>query len=228
MSDAPLSRSSRLRPFAGRFDLRINKNKYGLIRRTIKRVSQSSSKINIKKYRMDSNNNGKNDDKPINGNVKNKEVPIFMVQRKQVLAPIRKWMSPQQPFRTIKEWKPPSLYDPLKPVQCKNLNNECWFEIFNHLTLNELCNVAKVCDGIKLAAQKYFEVMYTSLNLDWLIDDEGEKFTLQQAKRLLQCFGNFISKLIVNTKQLQEADQVEQLLELIGKHCAGILFWDIK
>lgn len=100
------------------------------------------------------------------------------------------------------------------------------FEIFNNLTLNELVNTAMASNGMKLAAQKFFEVQYTKLNLAWLIDDGDDKFTLLQAQRLLQCFGNFISTLIVDSKQLKETDQKENLLEIIAQHCAGVVFWD--
>lgn len=82
-----------------------------------------------------------------------------------------------------------------------------------------------VCTQLKFAAQKYFDVMYTAVNLAWLSDDSGQ-FTLVQAERLLRNFGHLISTITVNTKQLKAPDCKENLLILIEKYCDGILFWN--
>lgn len=107
------------------------------------------------------------------------------------------------------------------------LDETCLFEIFNHLDLDELCIMAEVCTELKFAAQKYFDIMYTAVNLAWLApDNESGKFTIAQAERLLQHFGHLISTIIVNTDLLEETECKEKLLALIQKHCDGILFWN--
>lgn len=108
----------------------------------------------------------------------------------------------------------------------RELNEICLFEIFNHLSLNDICVMGDVCTQLKFAAQKYFDVMYTAVNLAWLSDDESGQFTLVQAERLLRNFGHLISTITVNTKQLKAPDCKENLLILIEKYCDGILFWN--
>lgn len=109
-----------------------------------------------------------------------------------------------------------------------NLNEICVFEIFNHLSLNEICIMAEVCPQLKFAAQKYFDVMYTAVNLAWLSDNESGQYTFAQAERLLHNFGHLISTIIVETDQLVEIECKEKLLSLIDKYCGGILFWNTK
>lgn len=109
-----------------------------------------------------------------------------------------------------------------------NLNEVSLFEIFNHLSLNDLCNLGDVCTQLKFAAQKYFDIMYTAVNLAWLADDDSGQFTLIQAECLLRNFGHLISTIIVNTNQLKATDCKEELLILIEKYCDGILFWNTK
>lgn len=244
-------RPSRLRPFAGRFDLVMNNNQFGLKRRTIRRAIEP---LNIRQkvtIQLEIKNETTSETVPLQLNlsiqstshsiskasselntnnsegVKRQPVPIFAVKPKQAHA--RQWNIPERPKQNInKEAKKPMLYDTSKPAVFKKLTEESLFVIFNQLTLNELVNTAGVCNELKVAAQKFFEVIYTTVNMEWLIDDGAEKFTLIQAQRLLQCFGNFISTLIVNTDQLDEADEKEKLLEIIEQHCAGVLFWDSK
>lgn len=86
--------------------------------------------------------------------------------------------------------------------------------------------MAEVCSQLKFAAQKYFDVMYTAVNLAWLSNDDTGRYTIAQAERLLQNFGHLISTIIVKTDQLVEIDRKEQLLALIEKYCDGILFWN--
>lgn len=107
-----------------------------------------------------------------------------------------------------------------------NLDEICLFEIFNHLSLHDLCVMADVCTQLKFAAQKYFDIIYTAVNLAWLSDDS--QFTIAQAERLLVNFGHLISTIIVKTDQLVEAECKEKLLALIEKYCDGILFWNTK
>lgn len=109
-----------------------------------------------------------------------------------------------------------------------NLDEICLFEIFNHLSLMELCVVGDVCAQLKFAAQKYFDIMYTAVNLAWLSDDDSGQFTLIQVECLLRNFGHLISTIIVNTNQLKAPDCKEKLLSLIEKYCDGILFWNTK
>ncbi|XP_055303019.1 uncharacterized protein LOC129568773 isoform X2 [Sitodiplosis mosellana] len=215
MADVPPTRQMRLRPNAAT--------------KSTKSADEIKHKIALQ---MDPNNNDGESVKVEPVSVvpvkpKYHPVPIFAVKPKQVADHGRKWMTPERPVQTNIKTNP-SLYDASKPVQDMTLNEESMFQIFNNLTLNELCNTAIAYDEMKLAAQKFFEVQYTKVNLAWLIDDGADKFTLLQAQRLLQCFGQFISTLIVNSNQLEEADQKGKLLEFIEQHCAGVLFWDSK
>lgn len=110
-----------------------------------------------------------------------------------------------------------------------NLDEVCLFEIFNHLSLNDICILGDVCTQLKFAAQKYFDIVYTAVNLAWLsADDSSGQFTLVQAERLLRNFGHLISTITVNTNQLKATDCKEKLLVLIEKYCDGILFWNTK
>lgn len=124
----------------------------------------------------------------------------------------------------------PGSFDASKPAFFADLKEESLFEIFHHLSLNDLCATVEVSPHLKTVAQKYFEIIYTSLNISWLIEDDAEQFTLFQAKRLLQCFGHLISTLIVDTKKLENSERdMDKLLELIGVHCRGcLLFWNKK
>lgn len=231
MSDVPLVQQTRLRPYAGRFDLRINRNRYGLMRHNFKRATETKAACVIKSTiaaKLDNNNNNKNLKKNGETNEVNDRhdiVQIFAV-RKQVPTMMRQWN--RSDILTQPKRNQPSLYDTTKTVQYKNMDEEMLFETFNHMSLIELCNTAEKCADLKLATQKYFEVIYTSTNLAWLIDDHATKFTLPQARRMLQIFGAFISTLIVNTNQLEKQQDLEELLETIGKHCGGVLFWNSK
>lgn len=109
-----------------------------------------------------------------------------------------------------------------------NMDEVCLFEIFNHLSLHDLCITAEVCSQLKFAAQKYFDILYTAVNLAWLSEDDSGKFTLAQAECLLRNFGHLISTINVNTNQLMATDCKEKLLELIEKYCDGFLFWNAK
>lgn len=109
-----------------------------------------------------------------------------------------------------------------------NLDEESLFEIFNNLSLNDLCIMAEVCPQLKFAAQKYFDVIYTAVNLSWLSDNDSGQFSLARAERLLQNFGHLISTITVNTQQLDATDCKEKLLMAIDKCCGGILFWNAK
>lgn len=109
-----------------------------------------------------------------------------------------------------------------------NLDEVCLFEIFNHLSLNDICVVGDVCTQLQFAAQKYFDIVYTAVNLAWLSDDDSGQFTLVQAERLLRIFGHLISTITVNTSQLKAPDCKEKLLVLIEKYSEGILFWNTK
>lgn len=220
MADAPMTRLNRLRPIVGRFDLRINRNRFGLIRHTIKRATDKNSKRILKSemaMQLDSNNNAHT--------VPNEAVPIFAV-KKEVSMAIRKWNWPDNKPYTHHAPEPESLYDTSKIVRYESMDEETLFETFNQLSLNELCQTADVCAELKFATQKFFEVIYSRVKLDWLIDDGNGKFTLLQARRLLQCFGPFISTIIVNTDHLDNSKDETELLALIGKHCNGVLFWN--
>lgn len=220
MSDV---RSSRLRPIVGRFDLRMNNNRYGLIRRTIKRTTEPKVAI---KQKYDVNNNESDSDNETHNEqkkVKKNPVPIFAV--KSFEPPLVRRF-PNQSLQKTDDKKPPSLYDTSKSVQYMGLDEASLFESFNNLTLNELCNKADENATLKLATQKYFEVVYSSMNLDWLIDENERKFTLSQARSLLRHFGSFMSTLTVNANHLEEGDQKDLLLHMIGTHFVGLLFWN--
>lgn len=232
MTDTPPIRPTRLRQFAGRFELVMNRNQFELKRTTINRATATKTTNELKRkisMQLDSNNNDK-DENTRNAPVpvvppKPTDHPIFAVKARHISDGVRKWITPKPLLqKTIR--KNEVLYDASKPATHPNLTEEAMFEIFNNLTLNELVNTANASNGMKLAAQKFFEVQYTKVNLAWLIDGDDDKFTLLQAQRLLQCFGNFISTLIVNSNQLKEAEQKEKLLEIIARHCAGVVFWD--
>lgn len=146
-------------------------------------------------------------------------------------TPKYEWKQAEKTLRTLlheRQMKSGS-YDESKPVYFSNLDDEILFEVFNHLSLNDLCATAEVSIHLKSAAQKYFEVMYTSMNLAWLIEKDAGKFTLRQAQRLLQCFGPLISTLIVDTTKMEQPERdIGALFELVGIHCHGLLFWNIK
>lgn len=147
-------------------------------------------------------------------------------------APNDEWKQGEKTLRKVLQDHKmrPGSFDASKPAFFADLKEESLFEIFHHLSLNDLCATVEVSPHLKTVAQKYFEVIYTSLNISWLIEDGAEQFTLFQAKRLLQCFGHLISTLIVDTKKMANSERdMEKLLELIGVHCHGcLLFWNKK
>lgn len=222
MADAPVTRPTRLRQFVGRFDLRMNQNRFGLIRHTIKRATEKISNHTMKRkmqISLDTNNNA--------NIVKNEPIPIFAVKKAASMT-VRKWNQTENRPRLDFMPKPVNLYDTSNMEQHESVDEEMRFEQFNQMSLNELCKTAEEHADLKFATQKFFEVMYTTVKLDWLIDDGDDKFTLLQVRRLLQCFGSFISTLIINTEHLEKPEDKEDLLTLIDKHCPGILFWDTK
>lgn len=147
-------------------------------------------------------------------------------------APNDEWKQGEKTLRKVLQDHKmrPGSFDASKPAFFGDLKEESLFEIFHHLSLNDLCATVEVSPHLKTVAQKYFEIIYTSLNISWLIEDDAEQFTLFQAKRLLQCFGHLISTLIVETKELENSERdMDKLLELIGVHCRGcLLFWNKK
>lgn len=227
MSFAANTKTARysLRPNPSVFDLRINNNRYGLRRRTIDRATHRLPKRIVYKSRIElvKNNTTKVPDScflpvPVN------KLPL-MTRSNNV------WTLPKP---TLESRKPaPILYDVAKAANFMDLNEECIFEIFNHLSLTELCIAAEVCSQLRFAAQKYFDVIYTAVNLAWLNDDNTRTYTLLQAKRLLYNFGHLISTLIVDTDLMttenqEESDSNEKLLLLVQKYCAGVVFWNTK
>lgn len=221
-SDVKTGRYS-LRPTVGRFDLRINKNRYGLIRTTTNRAESARSTLNSAKkitkrkicYELVPNNDIQ---APCNLTLRTNATTLPL--------PNRPWRLPEVSINFVRDQQ--SVYDTSAPANFMDLDENSTFGIFESLSLDDFCSLAEAQVHRKLAAQKYFEVIYTSMNIAWLIKEDAEKFTLLQAERLLRNFGHLISTLTVNTDQLDNVADREKLLELISKYCTGILFWDTK
>lgn len=216
-----------LRPKPSAFDLLINNNRYGLKRRTIDRATHRVPKRIEIKSRI----------KIVKQNTTNASdlcfLPVPASKIPLVTTSDNTWTLPKPTLEMYSRKPTPNLYDVSAAANFMDLNEECIFEVFNHLSLTELCIVAGVCSQLRFAAQKYFDVMYTAVNLAWLNDDDTGTYTLLQAKRLLYNFGHLISTLVVNTDLMitesqEDGDCKEKLLLLVQKYCAGFVFWNTK
>lgn len=221
-----------LRPNPGVFDLRINRNRYGLQRKIINRATESHAKNRIvnnnkrnARYKLVKNNTIKLPDSSC--------LPVPACKVPLVVPSHKMWILPKPTLEIFSQKLPSNLYDISKNANFLTLNEECIFEVFNRLSLNDLCAMAEVCSELKFAAQKYFDVVYTAVNLVWLAEQDNQMFTLLQVERLLHNFGHLISTLCINTDLLmtetpEPSDNNEKLLLMVEKYCTGVVFWNTK
>lgn len=216
MSKSSAAKTSKysLRENVGMFDFRINKNRYGLIRRNYNRAKEIRSKnVNMANKR------------PMKKAIL-QQMSMDVTPSVNLVNP--KWKLPERSLIDGGRKPLPQLYDVSKAAQFMAIEESSLYEIFNHLSLNDLCAMAEVSAQSKFATQKYFDIMFTAMNLSWLVDDDSGRVTLFQAERLLRNFGHLISTIIVNTDLLETNEDQNKLLALIEKYSNGILFWNTK
>lgn len=107
------------------------------------------------------------------------------------------------------------------------LNDDCIVEIFEFLSLCDLCNVAEVCKQFRENAQKTFQLHHTTFKTDELTtaDNAGLFRTdMIMVEKLFRNFGFFIQELEVNGRFLKNNTEQETIMFMATKYCTSVLF----
>lgn len=114
----------------------------------------------------------------------------------------------------------------IKRLRFSDLNDHCILEVFERLSLADLCNVAEVTVRLRNLSQFLFKLKYRNIDTK-LLSRNGEKIWMTQARGLFSNFGHLITTLRVSRKDfifdLPSYDPFkgqQKLLDLIGKYCS--------
>lgn len=103
------------------------------------------------------------------------------------------------------------------------LNSDCLLKIFEHMKLNDVCNVAQTCTSLYNLAKYHFRLRYKHLDFAQLID-EGALLT-DDVKTLLRIFGDQIRSLNISRDLFTDAENAvsSKLLLLVNQYCRHIV-----
>lgn len=120
----------------------------------------------------------------------------------------------------------PSEQQPQDPNICeskstiKDIDEDCLFIIFDHLSLEDLCAVAETNKQYRSLTRLYFLLYRDELDIDVL--SVNEKFDFDLAERLLNIFGDLINTLIISAQHFDD-DTQRKMYQLINEKCFGCL-----
>lgn len=106
-----------------------------------------------------------------------------------------------------------------------DLNDDCLLEIYDHLGVNDLCAVSKVCKRLKTTSEFYFPRKYKKLDFAELKDAKDEFVAKKNVKIVLSRFGKLITSIEVSNELLNRREFGQQdILRYIAKFCASTLY----
>lgn len=107
-----------------------------------------------------------------------------------------------------------------------SLNEDCWFEIFDLLTLKDLCIITKVCSQLKVLAKKYFRHKNQSKQFYVLVDlnDCEEKTFVQPKEDYDECFRSSISNVLLSIVSKFEETYQYPSLQILSRFSSRLKF----
>lgn len=101
-----------------------------------------------------------------------------------------------------------------------DIDEDCLFIIFNHLSLEDLCAMAETNKKYRSLTRLYFLLYRDELDIDIFIDDG--KFDFDLAEQLFNIFGDLINTLIISAQHIDD-DMQRKIYRLINEKCFGSL-----
>lgn len=153
-------------------------------------------------------------------NVKVIDEPEVEVEPNVEMEPNAK-VEPNQPKVDV---EPKEDVEPeVEELKLVDLNQYVLYEIWERLTLNDLCAIAEVCKSLKENVQRFFTLKHRKLNLSLLADPQTKQFNLGHVRPLMHNFGHLISELTVNFNQLDNRAGIMIFAIMLRKYCISTL-----
>lgn len=122
----------------------------------------------------------------------------------------------------LKEKKQPEKENEISKLKFLDLDEDYIFQIFDHLSLVDLCAMAKVSKYFRALTRLYFLLKYGDFDFNLLLPNENEDFNFAQAENVFDSFGDLIVSLIVSTQYFNDA-MLRKIFCMINKKCIGTI-----
>lgn len=101
-----------------------------------------------------------------------------------------------------------------------DLNDDCVLEVFERLSVLDLCAFKWTCKRYFALADCFFEMAYKTLNFgNWNIKSEYSLLTENDMRRILSTFGTKLESITVNADSFQPESKV--VLQTLNEFCCG-------
>lgn len=113
-----------------------------------------------------------------------------------------------------------SIRRPIKnTTNMLDMNDDCLYEILNHLNCMELCVVDQTCIRLRKIARNLFRVKHSAIDLTQ--QPNASKLSLAYVKHLFVHFGSEIQKLKINANSFHSSER-SAILELLFRNCTAL------
>lgn len=104
------------------------------------------------------------------------------------------------------------------------LDDDCLKQVFKHLPLPDLCNVADVCRRFRQNAKDLFKSKHTNFNTNEMIKSSSmrEKIDMNTAEKLFRNFGSTIESLSLDGWKLGNERDKDTIFYLATKYCKSL------
>lgn len=101
-----------------------------------------------------------------------------------------------------------------------DLNDDCVLEIFQKLSVLDLCAIRYTCKRFDALAEYFFKMVYKTLNFsNWNIKGEYALLTEDEMKTILTTFGGQMDSITVNADSFEPESKV--VLQVINEYCGA-------
>lgn len=101
-----------------------------------------------------------------------------------------------------------------------DLNDDVCLEIFQRLTVLDLCAIRYTCKRFDALAEYFFKMVYKTLNFsNWNIKGEYSLLTEDEMKTILTTFGGQMDSITVNADSFEPESKV--VLQIINEFCGA-------
>lgn len=101
-----------------------------------------------------------------------------------------------------------------------DLNDDCVLEIFERITVLDLCAFKKTCKRFDALADYFFDMAYKVLNFNnWNIKSEYSLLTEDEMRTILSTFGTKLESVTVNADSFEPESKA--VLQVINEYCGG-------
>lgn len=101
-----------------------------------------------------------------------------------------------------------------------DLNDDCVLEIFQRLTVLDLCAIRYTCKRFDALAEYFFKMVYKTLNFsNTNIKGEYSLLTEDEMKTILTTFGSQMDSVTVNADSFEPESKV--VLQIINEYCGA-------